>query len=71
MRQFLALRSQINNLKDDLPTTIGQGNTIEYYSPKRSDNENVFFGGEPRTRFYSDLSLRGKSLSSGSDEEKF
>lgn len=77
MRQFLALRSEINTLKDDLPTpTSERSRTIDFRSPTRSDTDDVFFADDPRKRVYSDPSIQRKLSEkspkySGSDDEKF
>ena len=70
MRQFSSLRSKINMIKDELPTSIDRSSTISFSSPK-SLEEDVFFGNnDPRLRINSDTSFRVKTYSSGSDEEK-
>ena len=72
MRQFLALRSEINNLKDDMPTSTSErSQTIDFRSPRQSDSDDVFFVSDPRKRINSDPSIQTvKSYSSGSDDEK-
>ena len=70
MRKFLAIRSKINNLKEELPMSIDRSSSmIEYPSPRPTDDEDVFFD-DPRKRLYSDTSFRAKSYSSGSEDEK-
>ena len=71
MRQFASLRSKINLLKDELPSSIDRTSTISISSPKSTDDEDVFFGNDDsRKRVNSERSFRTKSYSSGSDEEK-
>lgn len=71
MRQFSSLRSKINMIKDELPTSIDRSSTISMFSPKPSDDEDVFFANnDARRRFNSDTSFRTKSYSSNSEDEK-
>jgi hypothetical protein len=71
MRQLTSLRSKINVLKDELPTSIDRTSTISFGSPKSFNDEDVFFAnGDSRMRINSDTSFRSKTHSFGSDEEK-
>ena len=69
MRQFSTLRSKINMLKDELPTSIDRSSTISITSPKPTDDD-VFFGGnDSRVSMHSESSFRTKSYSSDSEDK--
>ena len=67
MRQFLSLRSKINVLKDEQPTSIDRSSTISMTSPKSTDDD-VFFRNS-RASMRSETSFRTESYSSGSEEK--